>query len=76
MFSFRNQIGGKKKELTPKQLKALEIGRKKLKEKREKNKFTGEKDNIKCRSKCKKMGKRTQKQRLNKNKCYIKCKFN
>ena len=55
MFSFRNQIGGKKKELTPKQLKALEMGRKKLKEKREKNKFTGEKDNIKCRSKCKKI---------------------
>ena len=76
MFSYKNQIGGKKRELTPKQLKALEMGRRKLKENREKKKFSTEKDYIKCRSICKKMGKRTQKQRLNKNKCYIKCKFN
>ena len=77
MISYNNQVGGKKKRTpTPKQLKALERGRKKLQESREKKKSTGKDSFIICRSKCKLMGERTQKQRLKKNKCYINCKFN
>ena len=38
MFSYKEQVGGKKKStLTPKQLKALKKGREKLREIREKN---------------------------------------
>jgi|TARA_B100000925_G_scaffold256151_1_gene209840 hypothetical protein len=77
MFSYKEQVGGKKKStLTPKQLKALKKGREKLREIREKNKRNSGKTLEECRSSCKPMGERTRKQRLNKNKCYLNCKFN
>ena len=49
MFSYNNQVGGKKKRTpTPKQLKALKMGRKKLQESREKKKSTNKDSFIKA----------------------------